>query len=183
MIDVEFLQECFSAISFFLFLLSVSGRVSVEYVAAEGILFLVLLCHYFSQPFQKKWHNKLDIFLLLNLFAVNTLTIIRYYSLQWEPSVLNNFLVILQLLFITLPLIYICGYVGWYILINIKVASLQFQDAAFSYIAITTKMKNILFLLVCWMRICSLCLTTQLMNTNIHCKSTSFFNIMHFVFL
>ena len=88
----------------------VTSRVAIEYMTAEGILFVILLCHTMVQPFQNKWHNRLDICLLLNLLAVNTLTIISYYSLQWEYSQWNDIYVLIQLLLMTMPLIYICGY-------------------------------------------------------------------------
>ena len=98
-----------------------SGRIEVEYVTAEGILFVLLLCHCLIQPFQNKWYNRLDIFLLFDLLAVNTLTIIEYYSIRWPSSQLNFYYFLIQLFLITFPLIYICGYACHYTFCLIKV--------------------------------------------------------------
>ena len=87
-----------------------TASITVVYMTAEGLLFLWLLCHCFVQPFQKKWHNQLDIFLLMNLLAVNTLTISNYLSMQYISF--QDIIISMQLFFITLPLIYISGYVG-----------------------------------------------------------------------
>ena len=92
----------------------VSGRVAIVYITAEGILFVILLCHSMVQPFQNTWHNRLDICFLFNLLAVNTLTVVSYYSSQWEYSEWNDIYVSIQLLLMTMPLIYICGYVCHY---------------------------------------------------------------------
>ena len=92
----------------------VTSTVAVEYMTAEGMLFVILFCHSMVQPFQNTWHNRLDICLLLNLLAINTSTIVSYYSLQWEYSQQSDTYVSIQLLLMTMPLIYICGYVCHY---------------------------------------------------------------------
>ena len=95
------------------------GGAMIEYMTAELILFLILLCHFLVQPFQKKIHNQLDIFLLTNLLAVNTLTMINY-SIQWNNSQLKRATILIQLFLITLPLLYIVGYLAYYIFKSIK---------------------------------------------------------------
>lgn len=91
-----------------------SAAITIVYMTAEGLMFLFLLCHCLIQPFQKKWYNQLDTFLLLNLLAVNTLTISSYFSMQWADAHLKDSFVSIQIFLLTLPLIYIVGYVGCY---------------------------------------------------------------------
>ena len=105
---------CYRISLFFPYVFSVS--VAAQYMLDESILFLMLLFHCMAQPFQKKWHNQLDNFLLLNLLAVNTLTIIRYFSINWNVSQMIHTYVLIQLLLMTLPLVYICGYMGYFAL-------------------------------------------------------------------
>ena len=105
---------CYRISLFFPYVFSVS--VAAQYMLDESILFLILLFHCMAQPFQKKWHNQLDNFLLLNLLAVNTLTIIRYFSINWNVSQMIHTYVLIQLLLMTLPLVYICGYMGYFAL-------------------------------------------------------------------
>ena len=63
------------------------------------------------QPFNTKWHNKLDLFLLINLQLVTMLTVINYYSYNAEHNKnRTNIIAAMQLILITLPLLYFAGY-------------------------------------------------------------------------
>ena len=106
-----------------------SGKVVLGYMTAEGILFLLLLLHCLAQPFQKRWHNYLDIFLLLSLLAVNTLTIINYHYINWNNNDAITTYVIIQLFLLTLPLLYISGYIGCFFGQRIKSRIASFNIA------------------------------------------------------
>ena len=63
------------------------------------------------QPFNTKWHNKIDLFLLINLQLVTVLTLINYYSDIVEHNKNKTTLIAaIQLILITLPLVYFAGY-------------------------------------------------------------------------
>ena len=80
---------------------------------ATIVLVLVVMIHAILQPFHKKWHNNLDIFLLSNILLVNILTTINYYSSLWQRT--NRTILIGQLLLIALPLVYISGYFTYHL--------------------------------------------------------------------
>ena len=83
------------------------------YTHATIVLALIVLIHSILQPFHKKWHNNIDIFLLSNILLVNTLTTINYYSSLWDSA--NQTVLIGQLILIALPLVYISGYFTYYL--------------------------------------------------------------------
>ena len=78
----------------------------------ETLLFLILLLHCFYQPFENNKHNKLDSFLLINLLLI---TIMRHSSPNDSDisSISRDTTVtgILQLLLMTLPLLYLVGFI------------------------------------------------------------------------
>ena len=83
------------------------------YLAVELILFVVLLLHALTRPYEKKWHNNIDIFLLSLLLIVNTLTIFNYYTalsgtIESGIDVLSVFQI--QALLLCFPLVYISSY-------------------------------------------------------------------------
>ena len=105
-----------------------SGSVALDYVSAQFLLFLILLIHCLVQPFQRKWHNYLDLFLLINLIAINMLTITDYFSTLWDSYQLKinkTSIVTIQLCLIALPLMYIFGYFGFQFYQFIKIRLYQ----------------------------------------------------------
>ena len=85
-----------------------SGRLTLEYVSADIILFFILALHYFCRPFQKSLHNKIDIFLLLNLVVVNMLTVLHYHAtfLGLFDKHFYQFTISVQFLLVYLPAVY-----------------------------------------------------------------------------
>ena len=68
------------------------------------ILFLILLLHCICSPFQQKWHNHLDSFLLINLI-INSFSVTHYATLTENPSITaKTFLLFLMFL----PFLYLC---------------------------------------------------------------------------
>ena len=80
---------------------------------ATIVFVLIVMIHAILQPFHKKWHNYLDIFLLSNILLVNILTTINYYSSLWQRA--NQTILIGQLILIALPLVYIGGYFTYHL--------------------------------------------------------------------
>ena len=57
------------------------------------------------RPFQNKWHNYLDLFLLTNLLLVNTLTISNYYFTVWDSDKSSDSIAASQATLIAMPLV------------------------------------------------------------------------------
>ena len=93
-----------------------------DYTCSEILLFIIIIIHIFTQPFQKTWHNHLDLFLLANLLLVNMLTIVHYNVnlLQDTDQKIQFFFYFVQIIFITIPLIYIGAYCGYNICVRFK---------------------------------------------------------------
>ena len=63
-----------------------SQSIDMYYINANIFLFLVLLIHSMIRPFENKWHNYLDLFLLTNLVLFNMLTISNYFISVWKTD-------------------------------------------------------------------------------------------------
>ena len=84
-----------------------SGRVSHDYISALIILFVILIVHSFCHPFQNSWHNKFDIFLLIDLILVNMLTLFHYQLLvsNYIDKQMEELILFIQTLLITVSMI------------------------------------------------------------------------------
>ena len=86
------------------------GRILSNFTK-ETLLFLILLLHCFYQPFENNKHNKLDSFLLINLLLI---TIMRHSSPDDSDNCISRDTTVtgvLQLLLMTLPLLYLVGFI------------------------------------------------------------------------
>ena len=98
-----------------------SGDVVSEYIWSLIFLSVMIIIHIIVRPFQKTWHNHLDLFLLANLLLVNMLTIVHYDTyLQNTDQKIQNVFNFIQVMFITIPLVYISVYFGYNICIRFK---------------------------------------------------------------
>ena len=99
-----------------------SGNVISNYTCSEIFLFIVIIIHIFARPFQKTWHNHLDLFLLADLLLVNMLTIVHYNFnlLQDTDHKVSAFFHFVQIIFLTMPLVYIGAYCGYNICARFK---------------------------------------------------------------
>ena len=99
-----------------------SGNVISDYTCSEIFLFIIIIIHIFARPFQKTWHNHLDLFLLANLLLVNMLTIVHYNFnlLQDTDHKIPVFFHFVQIIFLTIPLVYIGAYCGYNICVRFK---------------------------------------------------------------
>ena len=83
--------RCFAGL-FFLYRILIllpmtfSESIDMYYINASIILFMVLLLHSLVRPFQTKWHNYLDLFLLINLLLLNSLTTSNYFISVWRSG-------------------------------------------------------------------------------------------------
>ena len=82
-----------------------AGDVATCYLIADIFLFLILFLHCIFRPFQNKWHNYLDLFLLTNLLLVNTLTISNYYITVWDSDKSSDSIAASQAVLIAMPLV------------------------------------------------------------------------------
>ena len=84
------------------------------YLAVELLLFAVLILHTLAHPYEKKWHNNIDILLLSVSLIINTLTIFNYYT-ALSGAVESGISVVsvlqIQTVLLCLPLVYISSYV------------------------------------------------------------------------
>ena len=87
-----------------------SQSIDMYYINANIFLFLVLLIHSTIRPFENKWHNYLDLFLLTNLVLFNMLTISNYFISVWktdEEMYIGIPIPVIQLVFMLSPIIII----------------------------------------------------------------------------
>lgn len=85
----------------------------------------MLVLHAVTQPYPKKWHNVVDVFLFADLTVINGLTLFVYSkatALDRSSHISLSIASIMQLILIYFPLIYIAVYVSSRIVdtINIK---------------------------------------------------------------
>ena len=96
-------------------LLSLSSKSTIEtYIISTLLLTFILLTHSIFCPFQKKWHNIVDVAILTNHIAINILTIVNYYTYieGTVDGISVNTVIWVQILLLSLPLFFICIYVG-----------------------------------------------------------------------
>ena len=79
------------------------------------ILFLIILLHSVCSPFQKRQHNNLNMFLLVNILLVNFGAVLEYFLYIRVPGLNDDHIVFtiiitIQVILITIPLVYIIAY-------------------------------------------------------------------------
>ena len=94
------------------------------YTAVEIQVVIMLMLHASVQPYEKRWHNIVDAFLLADLAAINALTMF-IYSLATGGKVraCDNGITIaayIQLILIFLPLVYIAVYILIQLVMKLK---------------------------------------------------------------
>ena len=99
-----------------LFLNIIAANIPDYYTYVITLLTFIITIHFMVQRFNTKWHNKLDLFLLINLQLVTMLTLINYYSDIVEHNKNKTTLIAaIQLILITLPLVYFGGYCVYHV--------------------------------------------------------------------
>ena len=88
-------------------------------MAKEILLFLILLLQIVTFPFDKKWHNHIKSFLLVDLLMINTFQLApltEYGNTDTAVCVMAAF----QLVLMSLPLAYLLVYIGGYYMKRFK---------------------------------------------------------------
>ena len=79
------------------------------YISLEMIVILMLAFHAWAQPYEKRFYNLVDTFMLSNLAIVNGLSLFNYYWVNYSTAGDKEVIVALavQLVLIYLPILYI----------------------------------------------------------------------------
>ena len=77
----------------------------------EALILCILLLHCLCAPFQKKFHNHIKSFLLIDLILINTL---HFAPLNSDNST-TTLVAVFQVVLMFLPLVYLLCYIGRYI--------------------------------------------------------------------
>ena len=111
--------RCFAGLFFLYRIAMVPGKL-IHDLAWDGsinvvILFLIILLHSVCSPFQKRQHNNLDMFLLVNILLVNFGAVLEYFLYIRVPGLNDDHIVFtiiitIQVILITIPLVYIIAY-------------------------------------------------------------------------
>ena len=116
--------RCFAGLFFFYRVIVLtpavySNSIVFSYTQATIILLCICVLHGLVGPYQKKWHNYVDLLLLANITAVTMLTTIDvfvelaprdYYVINKEAILIS------QVILVSLSLVYICIYFIYYLL-------------------------------------------------------------------
>ncbi len=124
--------RCFAGLFFVYKVLLLSpfmytGDIAYDYMSSLILLFGITILHAYCQPFQKPWHNTLDIILLIDLLLINVLTLNHYNSSMLgieSDSHLNELYKYLQLFCIVMPSIYLIVLLVCKIVIKFRLMSL-----------------------------------------------------------
>ena len=87
------------------------GNTFWSIIAKEIILFLILFFHCLFFPFEKKWHNHLKIFLLVDLLMINMFQLAPFTDYSNTGTII---MAVFQLFLMSLPFIYTVAYIGHY---------------------------------------------------------------------
>ena len=94
---------------------TVTASYSIFYTAVGIILTMMLVLHTLCQPYNKRWHNILDTFLLADLALINSITVVHYYASrvdngqQYQNRIDKSS--ILQIVLMYLPVLYLLSYI------------------------------------------------------------------------
>ena len=117
-----FRDDCkFFAGLFFVYRLSLllveltTSSISLIYIYAEILLFVIMSLHISFRPFKKSWHNKLDLFLIINLLVVNLISVSNYYTRSYTTteSLLKGVFDFIQISLISMPVLYVILLASW----------------------------------------------------------------------
>lgn len=98
---------------FYRFVISLSFAFSTNavslYISLEMIVILMLAFHAWAQPYEKRFYNLVDTFMLSNLAIVNGLSLFNYYWVNYSSAGDKEVIAALavQLFLIYLPIFYI----------------------------------------------------------------------------
>lgn len=91
-------------------LLVVTVAVNEEYFSAIITLIIIISIHAIVRPFAVEWHNKLDLFLLLNLLSVMILSYVNITNNYTVHSEYTDTIAVVQLILASTPFVVIILY-------------------------------------------------------------------------
>lgn len=81
-----------------------------KFIVEQGFLLIGMMFIVFVQPYKKKWMNRIDMFILLLLVFINTLSIYQYSLAQGSlPLAVSSF--VIQYMLIFFPILWMITYV------------------------------------------------------------------------
>ena len=96
--------------------LVLSPSIHKQYICSILVIVIIITIHALTSPFAKKWHNKFDLFLLVNLL---TIVIFAYINITINPTgkqnLISDLIAIAQLMLCSTPFVFFIVYSGWYI--------------------------------------------------------------------
>ena len=106
--------RCFAGLYFLYRILLISSylyanNITEVYISTEIILLAILTTHVVFKPFQNPWHNKLDVFLLVNNILVTFITLNQHLRTTFIYDN-NQVFPIIQIILMTFPFLYFVGY-------------------------------------------------------------------------
>ena len=103
------------------------GSMIWSVIARQIILFLILFVHCLCFPFEKKWHNHLKTFLLIDLLLINTIQLAPLTEYSNDGTIV---MAVFQLVLMSLPLVYLMAYIGYY---NCKIRLIKKKEEISSF--------------------------------------------------
>ena len=99
------------------------GSIVWSAIARQIILFLILFVHCLCFPFEKKWHNHLKTFLLIDLLLINTIQLAPLTEYSNDGTIV---MAVFRLILMSLPLVYLMAYIGYY---NCKIRLIKKKES------------------------------------------------------
>ena len=95
---------------------SFSKSLGFFYILIEAQLIFMLVIHALAQPYEKRWHNAVDILIFADLAIINGITLFNYVyadktGFQHRVNIASS----VQLLLIYLPMVYLVTYIIFYL--------------------------------------------------------------------
>ena len=90
------------------------------YMANQIQFIAMFLLHSWTQPYKKRWHNKLEAIIFATLATVNMLTIYIYNGLHLKSGATQNYVSVLHVMVAYIPFLFLLAYPTWKIFIKVK---------------------------------------------------------------
>ena len=95
---------------------SISRNFTLFYILIEGQLIVMLIIHALAQPYERRWHNAVDILTFADLAIINGITLFSYFytretGFQHRVNIASS----VQLLLIYLPMVYLVTYIVFHL--------------------------------------------------------------------
>ncbi len=121
--------RCFAGLYFLYRILLLSpylfaNSITEVYISIEIILLAILMAHVVFKPFQNPWHNKLDVFLLVNIILVTFITLNQHLRTTFVNDN-NQVFPIIQIVFMAFPFLYFIGYSSYKVNKKYSLGTLQ----------------------------------------------------------